>query len=332
MKTTLHRVALISLAGALAFSSCRKKEIENTNDFIDQAKNNTELQANGSITATLSGNKKDYTNMSEEKYEFENKVFAYCNDNFQDESVVMSTQKISRSGYSYGNTYSYTVQDFAISMYATSQGDLQDKESNDRITISFKVYDGTLDPDLIKQSYTTGEPQEISISYAVTYDPNKEDGKMIDRVTIEGNISYDYVVNSAITTKKELVNITKYEFDEESGAISFEFDGVDSDDLDNKESAEGKVNTKILVNNLLPEKNDIYTSSSNSSSNSYDYVADVYYDAQGNYYASLYGSTIPVTPQNGSSYYYVDGSDYVYYDYNGAEEEQNSSDSSSYEL
>jgi len=328
MKTTLHRVALISLAGALAFSSCRKKEIENTNDFIDQAKNNTELQANGSITATLSGNKKDYTNMSEEKYKFENKVFAFCNNNFDEESVSMETQRHVRSGYSYGGTYDYIQQDFTIKMYATSSGNLENKEISDVFTISFSIYEGSLEPSKTTMGYQTGKPQNINVSYAVTYNPNTEEGKKIDRVTVNGSISPTSSTNGLVTTKTERVSIDNFGFNEETGAISFEFDGSDVEDEDNQENVEGKVNTTILVNNLLEEDKDIYASSSNSSSNSYDYVADVYYDAQGNYYASLYGSTIPVTPQNGSFYYYVDDSDYVYYDSNGAEEEQNSSDSS----
>ncbi len=259
----MKKLLFIPLAASMALFSCKKDQkdqVKNIDGVVNQQQDNEYRVQNGKLEATISGKISEFSSKyAEDSYNFENKDFSFVNNNrinnytkvadasgttnYTSEQVVKWTDT-SVDPY---KDYEYTVKTFNIEMYENSGFNLNDPASDNKVSISFKLYSGDLTPQLEDAGYKTGSPQEISIGYSLDYSPEET----IDYIQISENINSTTTFNQT-TLENELeekCSISGFEYDEATGKIKFDFKGDDSDN-DRDPEIDGTVETEIFFNQI----------------------------------------------------------------------------------
>jgi len=244
-------ILILSVAG-LALFSCKKEQkenVKNTNDFVNQEKDNNYRVPMGNSTVTITGKvDSSYSKYAGTTYSFENKSFSFVNDNVDSDNEMSTKSTIYYNESEVKKTY--TTKSVWISMYETNGFDEDDVKNSNYISISFDIFEGTLTTSQIEEGYTTGAPQNIRIQSNYEYQPEKtidvvSNYESISKTNAKKKFDNDLGKIVVETKKIENVTITSFSFDETTGKISFEFSGIDPD---SKFSAKGKVETTILRN------------------------------------------------------------------------------------
>lgn len=254
MKTILRTATILAIGCTVALSSCVKKDLtEDSNNILNNLKDESYYRQNGSITGSFAGNLTDFSGYTTQKYS-ESRKFSFVDDNFdRNPSNYMTTKKYTSASTS--GAYEFTLESYYITMFSTDGSTKTDRANKERISIQFKIYKGKISQEMTDAGIKTDAPEEILVAYKLVYTPDKK----IDVLYIDGSLGFKTNYNNFVTKKEEIITITDFKFNPESGSISFLFSGVDSDDsVNNEKITEGKVDTKILLNNILKESDNDY--------------------------------------------------------------------------
>lgn len=254
MKTILRTATILAIGCTVALSSCVKKDLtEDSNNILNNLMDESYYSQNGSVTGNFAGNLTGFSGYTTQKYS-ESRKFSFVDDgNDRYPSNYMTTKTFTSESTS--EAYEYTLESYYITMFSTNGSTKNDRANKERISIHFKIYKGKISQEMTKAGIKTDAPVEILVEYKLVYTPDKK----IDVLNINGSLAFKTKYTDFVPTKEEIVTITDFKFNPESGSISFLFSGIDSDDIINNEKiTEGKVDTKILLNNILKESENDY--------------------------------------------------------------------------
>lgn len=252
----LRNSLLLLAASSIAFTSCNKKEEEILEELeeIKNAPNETPYIGTASASFSLVGkntsNDSDHSNFN---YSFDYKYLD--KEDLSENRVTVSRTKGQQTVNDVESTYDYYQKNFTTTIYELDDYNNVAYSPNGSITISFKMYEGTLSQNLKDQGATIGTPYQVYVAYdsykALTDNDYWNDNR-------DGMHKTEITDDSKVITK-ERFTLTNFSYDDITGALTFSitgsFDGTDIDGTDATVALDGKVTSVIYKEFISPDVN-----------------------------------------------------------------------------
>lgn len=269
----MKKLLFIPLAASIALFSCKKEEdnslpvvqqqqILEMYEYVTLQKNNESRNKQGSLAATVTG----FINPNETKYadeaysqkidyKFTNQSkLSVENINFNTNPVNINYNVMAEEEYFWTNEndvdVSYTIKYFVISMYENDGLNQNNSASDNYMKIFFQIFEGDITPNMEDEGIRVSTSDEMipnfaMVNYSFDYTPNKT----IDYLPINESFMYTYDSNDELD---ENLVISNFDFNSETGEISFDFEGNDPDqDIIEPAIENGSVSTKLVYNLIL---------------------------------------------------------------------------------